>query len=206
MLIAAHPTPTGISRGHAEVAGPVIAALHWRGPWRCRGLLGARVSYRDAWSGARRRARIHWIADVHDRVARRRIPRAPAGGPSGRVSEPAQVLGRRIHLWAWAGRRGRATQRRGMYRARVSPARRRAHRAPSGRRRTSGGLPVRGGGGRRRRGACRSSSSASSGSFYSAGCSRPARRAFSARAARVSTWCHFRVKAAASVRAAAGGG
>lgn len=29
-------------RDHAEVAGPVDAALHWRGLRRCRGLLGAR--------------------------------------------------------------------------------------------------------------------------------------------------------------------
>jgi hypothetical protein len=46
------------------------------------------------------------------------------------ISEPDAVLSRRIHLWAWAGRRGRVTQRDGMHRARVSSARRRAHRAP----------------------------------------------------------------------------
>jgi hypothetical protein len=61
-------------------------------------------------------------------------------------------LRRRIHLWAWAGRRGRATQRHGMCCARVSPARRRVHRAAPGRRRASGGLPGRGDGSWRRRG------------------------------------------------------
>jgi hypothetical protein len=38
--------------------------------------------------GARHRARIQEIADVHDSAARRPIPRAPA---SGGVSEPAQA-------------------------------------------------------------------------------------------------------------------
>ena len=93
------------------------------------------------------------IADIHDRLREGMIPGAFGREPEQRrVSEPVQVLSRRIHLWAWAGRRGRATQRHGMCRARVSPARRRAHRAPPGRRRAFGGLPGRGGGGRRRGG------------------------------------------------------
>jgi transposase-like zinc-binding protein len=47
---------------------------------------------------------------------------------------------RRIDLWAWAGQRGRATPGDGVSSARVSPARRRAHRAPPGDQRASGDL------------------------------------------------------------------
>ena len=74
------------------VTGPVIAAasLARAVRRRCRRVLAARVSYRDTRPGAMRRARIQGIADVHDRAARRTIPRAPAGlGAIGGVSEPA---------------------------------------------------------------------------------------------------------------------
>src|SRR5262245_59702966 len=57
---------------------------------------------------------------------------------------------RRIHLWAWAHPRAHATPGHGVCRARVSPARHRAHRAPSGGRRAPRGVPARGGRGRRR--------------------------------------------------------
>ena len=134
--ITAHPHPAGISHGPAEVAGPVIAALSWRGP------------YGGGAGGCAPRA--YRIATPDQ---------APCAGPastdrgcsrpSGAEDDPSRACGprpergrqraggglsRRIHLWAWAGRGGRATQRHGMCRARVSPARRRAHRAPSGHR------------------------------------------------------------------------
>ena len=75
-------------------------------------------------------------ADVPRQPTRSRIPRAPAGRAPGRGRRRAGTgLSRRIHIWASAGQRGRATQRRGMHRARVSSARRRAHRAAPGDRR-----------------------------------------------------------------------
>ncbi len=58
--------------------------------------------------GARQRGAAH-------ESARARGPRRERG-----VSAPAGGLSRRIHLWAWAGRRGRVTQSHGMCRARVS--------------------------------------------------------------------------------------
>src|SRR5215472_7731167 len=75
-----------------------------------------------------------------------------AGSRVRRVDRQARARRPRILLWALAHPRARATPGHGVCGARVSPARRRAHRAPPGDRRASGDLPARSGGGGRRGG------------------------------------------------------
>ena len=80
-----------------------------------------------------------------------RWPARPTGNRSTRQrTEQRNRMSGRIDLWAWARRDGRATPGHGVYGARVSTARRRAHRAPPGDRRASGDVPARGGGRGRR--------------------------------------------------------
>ncbi len=127
------------------------------------------------------------------RRATTRLPLHPRGDAGSHLERGI----RRIHLWALADRRARGTQRDGLHPAHVSPARRGAHSAPSGHRRASGAFlraEAEAGDGA----GCRRLWSASSGSSCSAGCTRPAWRGFSARAARASTCCRFPVRAEGS--------
>ena len=160
----------GSSRGHAEVAGPVIATASLaRAPRRSR-----IVSRRPA----RRQARIHGIADVHDRAARRTRHRAPSGRSSVHASA-SRCRSEPAYPSLGMGRAARARDPGGWDASRPCIAREmpsRAHRAAAGDRRASGGLPGAVAGPATAR-ACRSSWSASSGSSCGAGCTRPAWRA-----------------------------
>jgi len=110
-------------RIHAPRACAPLRLVLSAGPWARSAARGDRGLHRSS----RARARQTWIA-LRDLD---RVGAIPATRAACIASGTVGTLSGRIHLWAWARRAGRATLEHGVWGARVSPARRRAHRAPS---------------------------------------------------------------------------